>query len=178
MNEEAANETLFGYPYVACEYEREIDCFLVVSEQLRDFLINSGVNEERIRIGRNAPVVRPATREQALLLADRKAARQLCADDRFELLFVGRLDFQKGLSRLAAFIRLADREGINLGLRSLDRQLWMERGSTGLHGFGWSRPPEIRQHSPATLKMLTALSYCRGGKVCHLLFSMPWRMDV
>ena len=50
----AANETLSGYPYVACEYENEIDCFLVISEQLRDFLINSGVNEERIRIGRDS----------------------------------------------------------------------------------------------------------------------------
>jgi glycosyltransferase involved in cell wall biosynthesis len=115
-NDEAANGTLFGYPYVACEYESEIDCFLVCSEQLRDFLINSGVNEERIRIGRNAPVVRPPTREQGLLLADRKAARQFCPDYRFELLFAGRLDFQKGLSRLAAFIRLADREGINVRL--------------------------------------------------------------
>ena len=112
----AANETLSGYPYVACEYESQIDCFLVISEQLRDFLINSGVNEERIRIGRKAPVIRPPTREQGLLLADRKAARQFCAGYRFELLFAGQLDFQTGVSRLAAFIRLADREGINLRL--------------------------------------------------------------
>jgi glycosyltransferase involved in cell wall biosynthesis len=115
-NEETANGRLFGYPFIACEYESEIDYFLVVSELLRDFLINSGVNEERIRIGRNAPAVRPATREQALLLADRKAMRQRCAGGRLELLFAGRLDFQKGLSRLAAFIRLAHREGINLWL--------------------------------------------------------------
>ena len=114
--EVAANEKLFGYPYVACEYESEIDRFFVISEQLRDFLINSGVNEERIRIARNAPVVRPATREQGLLLADRKAARQSQNGYCFELLFAGRLDFQKGLSRLTEFIRLADREGINLRL--------------------------------------------------------------
>src|SRR5262249_28747725 len=74
--EVAANEMLSGYPFVACEYGSELDCFLVISEQLRDFLINSGVNEERIRIGRNAPVVRPPTREQGLLLANRKAARR------------------------------------------------------------------------------------------------------
>jgi glycosyltransferase involved in cell wall biosynthesis len=112
----AADGTPYGYPYVACEYENEIDYFMVISEEIRDFLINSGVNEERIRIGRNAPVVRPATREQGLLLADRKAARRLCADYRFELLFAGRLDFEKGISRLAAFSRLADCEGISVRL--------------------------------------------------------------
>src|SRR5262249_38582236 len=42
--------------------------------------------------------------------------RQCSAAGRLELLFAGRLDFQKGLSRLASFIHLADREGINLGL--------------------------------------------------------------
>jgi glycosyltransferase involved in cell wall biosynthesis len=115
-NEEEPNGRLFGYPYIACEYENEVDYFLVVSEQLRDFLINSGVNEERIRIGRNAPAVQPATREQALLLADRKATRQCCAGGHLKLLFAGRLDFQKGLSRLASFVQLADREGINLSL--------------------------------------------------------------
>jgi len=116
VNEEAADGRLFGYPFTACEYESEIDSFWVVSEQLRDFLINSGVNEGRIRIARNAPAVRPATREQALLLADKKAMRQSCTGGGLELLFAGRLDFQKGLSRLASFIRLADREGINLRL--------------------------------------------------------------
>jgi glycosyltransferase involved in cell wall biosynthesis len=114
--EVAANEALFGYPYVACEYERDIDCFLVISEQLKDFLINSGVNEERIRIGRNAPVVPPATRERGLLLADHKAARQFCDGTCFELLFVGPLDYQKGVSRLAAFIQHANREELNLRL--------------------------------------------------------------
>ena len=114
--EVAANEALFGYPYVACEYERDIDCFLVISEQLRDFLINSGVTEERIRIGRNAPVVPPVTRERGLLLADHKAARQLCVGTCFELLFAGPLDYQKGVSRLAAFIQHANREELNLRL--------------------------------------------------------------
>src|SRR5262249_49389935 len=102
----AVDETPLGHRYVACEYENEVDCFLVISERLRDFLINSGVNEERIRIGRKAPVNRPPTREQGLLLADRKAARQFCAGYRFELLFAGQLDFQTSVSRIAAFIRL------------------------------------------------------------------------
>jgi glycosyltransferase involved in cell wall biosynthesis len=76
MIDPTANENLSEYPYVAPEYECEIDCFLVSPEQVRDFLLSSGVNEERIRIGRNAPVVRPRTRRRAFLLTNREAARK------------------------------------------------------------------------------------------------------
>jgi glycosyltransferase involved in cell wall biosynthesis len=114
--EVAADGRLSGYPYVALECESEIDCFLVSSESLRDFLINSGVNEERVRIGRNAPVVRPPTREEALLLADRKAAREFLNGRRFELLLAGSLDYEDDVARIAAFIRHADRQKVNLRL--------------------------------------------------------------
>jgi glycosyltransferase involved in cell wall biosynthesis len=120
----AGNDAPYGgLPY---QYEGEIDCFLVISEELRDFLINSGVNEERIRIGPNAPVVRLPTRQQALLLADQKAERQRCGGGSFELLFAGPLDAAKGLSGLDAFMRLADHERINLRLTLV--------GATDLNG--------------------------------------------
>jgi len=111
--EDARNEKLLGYPYVAAIYEAEIDLFLVTSGQLQDFLINSGVNEERIRIGPKAPTVRLPTREQALLLADHKAERQICSNC-FTLLFAGRLDYQNEIAHLVDFILLADQEGVNL----------------------------------------------------------------
>ena len=146
----AADERHIGYRYLAREYENESDCFLVVSEQLRDFLINSGVNEERIRIGRDAPVIRPPTREQGLLMADQKAARQACAGYQFEFLFAGQLDVRTSV-RLAALIRLADREGVNFRVAIL--------GSTTLDGEQLDFPAKYVRLLEATSDPTTLSRY-------------------
>ena len=110
------NEIAAGSPHIACGYENEIDAFLVMSDELRDFVSNCGVNEERIQVARHAPIIRLPTREQALLLADQKATRQVERSCPLELLLVGRVDSEIDMSRLGQFIQRAEQADINLRL--------------------------------------------------------------
>jgi glycosyltransferase involved in cell wall biosynthesis len=89
-----------GYPFTAVELEHAIDGFAVISESLRSFLINKGVSPAKIRLARNAPVVRPDSLDEAMRLAEAKALRLARGERPLRLLFAGRADYQKGLSRL------------------------------------------------------------------------------
>jgi glycosyltransferase involved in cell wall biosynthesis len=82
------------------ELEHAIDGFAVISESLRSFLINKGVSPAKIRLARNAPVVRPDSLDEAMRLAEAKALRLARGERPLRLLFAGRADYQKGLSRL------------------------------------------------------------------------------
>src|SRR5690606_17760851 len=96
---------LVGYPVEAVRLEHGCDGFAVISDQLRGFLINEGIEPARIRTVRNAAVVRPASRGRAMEIAEEKASRLARGERPLRLLFAGRADYQKGIARLN---RMAD----------------------------------------------------------------------
>jgi len=86
-----------GYPITAAKQAHTFDGCVVISENLRSFLINEGVSPSKIQIARNAPVVAPHSLDDANALAIAKSRRQSA---KLKLLFAGRADFQKGIVRL------------------------------------------------------------------------------
>ena len=105
---------LTGYCLEAADRDSMLDAHVVISEQLAEFLSNSGVSPKRIRVGKNAPVVQPKDISDALLLAQKKAEAQRTGLRPLQVLFAGRLDYQKGLPRLLRVIELALEQELNV----------------------------------------------------------------
>ena len=89
-----------GNPHIALAYEHAYDGVLVISEQLREWCLAQGFPTGKLHLLRNAPghATPPATVVAAL------AARAARRAGRLRALFIGRLDPQKGVDRLAAII--------------------------------------------------------------------------
>ncbi|SDC93790.1 Glycosyltransferase involved in cell wall bisynthesis [Belnapia rosea] len=98
-----------GTPHVQASYEHAYDGIMVISRQLRDWCIAAGIPARKLHLVANAPgyATRPARIAVALGARQRHRRRPL------QVLFLGRMDWQKGLDRLAAII---DRSK-ELGLR-------------------------------------------------------------
>ena len=90
-----------GNPHVALAYEHAYDGFVVISEQLRGWCIGLGIPREKVSLVANAPAYPSSPTQVANSLARRrdKDSRVL------NVVFLGRLDFQKGLDRLASVVR-------------------------------------------------------------------------
>jgi glycosyltransferase involved in cell wall biosynthesis len=101
-----ARGQLAGYPVSAADTEHVLDGFAVISENLRSFLINKGVSPSKVRVARNAAVVRPPSIEAAMEMAAAKARRLSAGKRPLRLLFAGRADYQKGMSRLEGLVEL------------------------------------------------------------------------
>ncbi|MBL6457027.1 glycosyltransferase [Belnapia sp. T6] len=93
-----------GTPHVQAAYEHAYDGIMVISEQLRDWCVGAGIPPRKLHLVRNAPgyPTRPARVAAAL------AARQRHRHRPLQVLFLGRLDWQKGLDRLAEMISRGD----------------------------------------------------------------------
>jgi glycosyltransferase involved in cell wall biosynthesis len=152
---------LVGYPFLAAQLEHAIDGFAVISETLRSFLINQGVSPFRIRIVRNAPVVTPDSFAASCALAKLKADRLVRGERPLRLLFAGRADYQKGLSRLKHLTDL-------LAAKRVPFQLTFVGGSVlKAEPVEWSA--EHVRTLPATHDQKVLASYYAESDVCVLL---------
>lgn len=89
-----------GTPHSALAYEHAYDGITVISEQLRRWCIAQGAPAAKLHLLRNAP----AYPSDPARIATTMAAREARQGGRLRALFLGRLDAQKGLDRLAAVI--------------------------------------------------------------------------
>jgi hypothetical protein len=104
-----------GYPFMAAGLEPFIAKYAVISEKMKYLLINSGVPPEKVFLARNAPVVSPGL-ERGMELAAQKAAR-INSGEPLRLLYAGRLDYQKGGTRLSRIAHLLSAAGLKFKLR-------------------------------------------------------------
>lgn len=106
----------FGNPHMLAAYEHAYDGVLVISEALRRWCLGQGLPREKITLVRNAPGHATAPGRIAAALAER-ATRA----GPLRVLFLGRLDAQKGIDRLAAMI--AATRGAEVAWRVVGREV-------------------------------------------------------
>jgi len=90
-----------GQPFAAIAHEHCYDAFLTCSEQLKIYLHSFGVPLEKIFAVPNGASFSVPPKLLAEVLSVRRIERK---DDRLRVLYMGRLDEQKGIDRLAAAI--------------------------------------------------------------------------
>jgi glycosyltransferase involved in cell wall biosynthesis len=152
---------LAGYPVTAANIEHALDGFAVISENLRSFLINKGVSPGKIRLSRNAPVVRPPSIEDAMKMATAKARRLAAGDRPLRLLFAGRADYQKGMSRLKGMLDI-------LAAKSAPFELTFVGGANlAEESVQW--PPGCTRLHPPTHDEAALSRYYAEADVCVLL---------
>lgn len=89
-----------GNPHIALAYEGAYDGFVVISDKLRDWCVGQAVPAEKIIKVLNAP----SYEADPDRLASALAARESSAGRPLRVLYLGRLDPQKGLERLYEMI--------------------------------------------------------------------------
>lgn len=90
-----------GQPFGAIAHEHCYDAFLTCSEQLKLYLHSFGVPHEKIFAVPNGASFSVPPKVLSEVLSVRRIERK---DDRLRVLYMGRLDQQKGIDRLAAAI--------------------------------------------------------------------------
>ena len=150
-----------GYPFEAASRDAMLHGHVVISEHLRQFLINHGVAPSRINVARNAPVFLPPSLEDAYRLAVKKAQAAIGPARPLNILFAGRLDHQKGLSRLRALITLSQQMGQNAKFNIV--------GSEVLDGTNIDWPTESCHRFPATNDPIELSKFYREADVFVLL---------
>ncbi|WP_169308826.1 glycosyltransferase [Paracoccus gahaiensis] len=97
----------YGPPHLALAYEQAYDLFLTCSTRLMTWMHANGVPREKLMAVVNAPGYPMSRAEQGFLTAARVTAR--ARRQPLRVLFMGRLDKQKGIDRVCAIARaLAD----------------------------------------------------------------------
>jgi glycosyltransferase involved in cell wall biosynthesis len=102
-----------GHTYLTLGYEHAYDFFACCSQQLLDWCHSMGVPEAKLSLLWNAPSyeIPMAAVEKAL------ESRQTRISGPLRVLFLGRLDRQKGLDRLTAIVRSARAAGLPIEWR-------------------------------------------------------------
>jgi glycosyltransferase involved in cell wall biosynthesis len=99
-----------GHPVLALAYEHAYDLVLCGSEQLLAWMHAAGVPDDKLMLVANAPG-HPLAQERRRDILARRSVRP---HDRLHVLYLGRLDRQKGIDRLADVIGQARR--LELGI--------------------------------------------------------------
>jgi glycosyltransferase involved in cell wall biosynthesis len=102
-----------GHPIMALAYEHAYDLIICVSRQLRAWLHAAGVPDDKLVVAANAPgyPISSAVRDQ---IAGRRGQSP---GDRLHVLYLGRLDRQKGIGNIAAVITETRRLGLAVDWR-------------------------------------------------------------
>lgn len=121
-----------GNTYLGVAYEHAFDYFVPCSHQLGDWLHSMGVPQDKIVPVRNAPGFEIDPRVTARGIAARRARDP---SEPLQVLYLGRLDRQKGIDRLAEVIRRSRAEGLDV--------TWRVLGKTVLGDDAPRVPPEV-----------------------------------
>jgi glycosyltransferase involved in cell wall biosynthesis len=144
----------WGNPYLAADYEHSLHKLLVISEDLRRFLLAKGVPPEKLLHVPNAPSFEVAPERVYAAMAER-ARRPDGAPLR--VLFMARFDPQKGLDRLVELVRESGRRGAKIEWRVVGKSMLREDEP---------RPPldlsplAKHLHAPATDAFSLVRHYC------------------
>ena len=94
-----------GNPHIALAYEAAYDGFVVISDKLRDWCLGQALPEDKVVKVLNAPSYQSDPARVAQTLAARTLAAQPGPEGRaMRVMYLGRLDAQKGLERLRDII--------------------------------------------------------------------------
>lgn len=126
-----------GHPYVSLGFEHAYDALLTCSRHLADWLHGMGVPRQKLVVIDNAPGYAIQPEMPAKIAAHR---RRLSDDLPLRVVYLGRLDEQKGIGRLVAAIRMTLAEGLAIQWRVVGsgvidasgRDRWTEQ----LHDLG------------------------------------------
>jgi glycosyltransferase involved in cell wall biosynthesis len=120
-----------GQPFAAIAHEHCYDAFLTCSEQLKIYLHSYGVPHEKVFAVANCASFSVPPKVLAEVLAVRRIERK---DDRLRLLYMGRLDQQKGIDRLAATLAELRASNVPFDARAIGGEIladssvsWSER---------------------------------------------------
>jgi glycosyltransferase involved in cell wall biosynthesis len=104
-----------GHAVLALAYEHAYDLVVCGAQRLMAWMHAAGVPEDKLMLTPNAPGHPLAKARRADVLAQRAIARH----DRLRVLYLGRLDPQKGILSLAAVIEATRRLGLRIDWRIL-----------------------------------------------------------
>ena len=129
-----------GHPYLTLGYEHAYDLFACCSQQLLDWCHAMGVPEGKLSLLWNAP----SFDLPAAAVEDVLAKRRRRKPGPLRVLFLGRLDRQKGLDRLTAIARLSRRAGLATEWRLVGGAVIGDAGREDLEGLAISiEPPKL-----------------------------------
>lgn len=129
-----------GHPYLTLGYEHAYDLVACCSQQLLDWCHAMGIPEGKLSLLWNAPSyeVPAATVEEAL------ASRRTREPGPLRVLFLGRLDRQKGLDRLTAIARLSRRLSLPIQWRLIGASVIGDAGRHDLEELSIEiEPPKL-----------------------------------
>ncbi len=137
LHEHVMEQSVWGRPYgppmIAIAHEAAVDVIATCSLQLADWLHANGVPRSKlVPVPNAAGYHMDEEKRVAFLLARKKSS----AKRPFRALFMGRLDWQKGLDRLAGVIRHLQSVGLDVEWRVVGKAV-VENGRyhTGLRGL-------------------------------------------
>jgi glycosyltransferase involved in cell wall biosynthesis len=121
-----------GNTYLGVAYEHAFDYFLPCSHQLGDWLNGMGVPRDKIVPVPNAPGFEI---DPVVTARDMEARRSRDPNQSLRVMYLGRLDRQKGLDRLDEVIRRSNAEKLNI--------TWRVLGKAVLAGDAPPVPPDV-----------------------------------
>jgi glycosyltransferase involved in cell wall biosynthesis len=129
-----------GHPYLALGYEHAYDLFVCCSQQLLDWCHATGVPEGKLSLLWNAPSYElPAAPVKEILAGRGRRERAP-----LRVMFLGRLDRQKGLDRLSATARLCRNTGLPIQWRLIGASVIGDARQQDLEGLSIAiEPPKL-----------------------------------